>query len=64
MILHENRCVDCNGAAYPCNMCGLKNVTVYICDCCGEEDTLYWLDGEQLCSSCVLERLEEVTADE
>lgn len=61
MIVKENRCVGCNGAAYPCNLCGLDNATILICDCCNEEvDKLYWLYGEQLCCDCVLGSLEEV----
>ena len=65
MVTRQNRCVGCDGAGYPCNLCGLDNAVVFICDCCGEEmDKLYWLDGEQLCEDCVLDRLQEVEADE
>jgi hypothetical protein len=36
----------------------LKRNPHYYCDCCGEEDALYWLDGKQLCIACVESELD------
>lgn len=54
----ENDCVDCG---LPClDSCPYRSVIHYYCDECGNEDTLYKFDGEELCLDCVLERLETV----
>ncbi len=59
MIVIENECVDCGR---PCiyEACRFYRVVRYYCDACGEEDNLWWFDGEQLCVDCILERLEGV----
>ena len=57
----ENECVGCQ-ADLGClgNMCPYKNVVRFYCDQCKDEAKLYWFDGEQLCISCIEDRLEEV----
>ena len=63
MIRLEDECVDCP-AEMGCmgKSCPNRNVQHLYCDSCGEEyKELYVLDGEELCSDCVLERLETVT---
>lgn len=63
MIVEENHCCGCAVPAYPClgDSCILRHCRVLYCDNCHEEaDKLYQLDGEELCESCVLERLEIV----
>ena len=60
MTRYESQCVDCG---FPCSYeaCRYYKVRVLECDCCHEEvDGLYLLDGEELCSQCVLDRLEVV----
>ena len=32
----------------------------YYCDCCGKEGDIYFFAGEQLCISCIADRLEKV----
>ncbi len=60
MIRYENQCVDCG---FPCRYeaCRYYKVEIPVCGECGEDaDKLYRLDGEELCETCVLERLEVV----
>lgn len=57
---YENQCVSCG---FPCRYesCRYYKVKVLECDICHDEfEKLYWLDGMELCESCVLERLEVV----
>ena len=70
MVRYENECCDCAVPGYPCrgSSCPLRHVKVYSCDCCGADintdyDSLYILDGEELCKDCVLEKLEKVEFD-
>ena len=59
-IRYENQCVDCG---FPCRYeaCRYYKVAIPVCDECGEDvDKLYRLDGDELCETCVLERLEVV----
>ena len=61
MIAIESDCVDCPaemGCIY--GACPYYRVVRYYCDKCGEEETIYEFDGEQLCADCILERLERV----
>lgn len=63
MIVEENRCCGCTVPAYPClgDSCSLMHCRVLYCDNCKDEvDKLYILDGDELCESCVLERLEVI----
>ncbi len=55
----ENECVDCG---LPClgSRCPYQNVTRYYCDKCGEENTLYYFEGEELCIDCIENSLEKV----
>lgn len=60
MTRYESQCVSCG---FPCRReaCRYYRVRVLECDCCHEEvDKLYRFDDEELCESCVLERLEVV----
>lgn len=40
--------------------CPNRNVTRFYCDNCGEEETLYIHDGEELCQECLLEKFDKV----
>lgn len=53
----ENDCVCCD---IPCSNCGLKHAVHYYCDDCGDETTLYYYDGEELCIDCIEKRLDKV----
>ena len=55
----ENECVDCG---LPCrgSSCPNSNVIRYYCDRCGNEDTLYYYDNEELCEECLLKNFEVV----
>lgn len=59
MCKYENECVGCD---LPCmgTGCPNRNVPHYYCDDCGEEDTLYEFDGEELCINCIKNRLTKV----
>lgn len=59
MIAEKNECVDC---CLPCygDSCPNRNVPHRVCDCCGEEDQLYYFGDQELCAECILDRLEKV----
>ena len=59
----QNDCVDC---AMHCigNACKYRNVVHYYCDKCGNEDTLYDVDGTELCKDCLLEAFPIVEGSE
>ena len=64
MVKYENQCCGCATESYPCigNSCPNRNVPVLVCDECGfEEDILYEYDGQQLCKTCVLGKLDKIT---
>lgn len=54
-----NECCDCG---LPClgSACPNSHVEHFICDGCGEEEQLYYFEGEELCIECIKERLEKV----
>lgn len=56
MVVIENECVNCG---LPClyTSCPYYEVEHYLCDRCGEEDTLYEYEGEDLCISCIIDQL-------
>lgn len=62
MTKYEDECCGCSIPAYPClgSSCPNLNVKHYYCDECGEEEQLYSFDGEELCISCIENRLEKV----
>ena len=61
MVEYENDCVGCG---FPCRSdCRYLHVAHCYCDKCGEEETLYEFDGEQLCADCVLESLRKVDVE-
>lgn len=55
----ENHCVDCG---LPClgSSCSYVNVPVYYCDICEVNYADYHMDGEDYCSDCAKERLQEM----
>lgn len=66
MIEFEDGCVGC-----PREMgclgraCPDRKIPRMYCDECGEEcSQLYWLDGEQYCADCVIDKLEKVDVNE
>lgn len=52
----ESECQDCG---LPCigRACKYYEVTRYYCDRCGAEETLYELDGFELCIDCIKKEL-------
>lgn len=52
----ENDCVECE----TCVNCGRGFYMVYCCDECGEEDALYYYDGDELCEDCLLKKFDKV----
>ena len=59
----ENECVNCG---LPClgKICPYREIPHYYCDRCGEEETLYYYDGEELCAYCLLKEFEIVEGSE
>jgi hypothetical protein len=59
MIRYESDCVDCGK---PCmhEACPHFLVPHYYCDECGEETDIYYVDDEQLCAHCTINRFEKV----
>ena len=60
MVRVESGCVDCD---LPCiyESCPYYRIVIYECDGCGDEiEDLYHFDGEELCISCIEQRLERV----
>ena len=59
MKKYENHCCDCAVPAYPCRApyCDNLRVPVYYCDKCRLEipETVYIVDGEELCEDCLKE---------
>lgn len=62
MLKLENQCVDCG---LPCigNSCRYRNVPVYYCDECGNDNACYSIDGEHYCEDCAKKYLKEVFDD-
>lgn len=58
----ENDCVDCG---LPCigTSCRYYKAVHFYCDDCGDEDTLYEFDGEELCIRCIAKKLKKITDD-
>lgn len=62
----ENECVSCG---LPCmgSACPNRNVHRYYCDRCGQEFEsieLYVVDGEDVCSDCILNEYQTVAQEE
>lgn len=59
MIVYQDDCVGCR---LPClgDSCPNRNVPHRVCDCCVEEDQLYYFGDQELCAECILDRLEKV----
>lgn len=62
MIKYENECCGCAAPAYPClsDTCHNRHVPHYYCDNCNCEEQLYYYDGQELCLSCIENKLERV----
>ena len=61
MIKTGNECVGCPddmGCIF--EACPYYSVTRTYCDRCGEEEDLYYWDGDELCVSCILQQLRPV----
>lgn len=58
----ENECTGCQDIGLHClgGTCKYRNVVRFYCDQCGEEETLYYFDEEELCADCILKRFEVV----
>lgn len=63
MIKYENECCDCAVPGYPCleDDCPYTNVPHFYCDKCGEEEKIYHYGEDQLCITCIIKDLKEVT---
>lgn len=61
MMEEINDCVGCP-PEMGCigNSCKYRRVPHWCCDKCGAEETLYYVDNQELCESCALEALEIV----
>ena len=59
MTRYESECVQCG---MPCllDACPYYRVTRYYCDECGEEETLYHYEDEELCIDCITKTLKKV----
>lgn len=58
MTEYTNDCCDCAVPGYPClgSSCSLRHSPHYYCDLCGEEvESLYEVDGLELCRACMEE---------
>lgn len=56
MIKIMDECCDCANGAYPClgESCEKRHVKHLICDQCNADtETLYDVEGKQLCESCL-----------
>lgn len=63
MIETRDECVGCPpGMGCLHSGCPYINVTVFICDECGDEveDLYYGEDGKEYCDACVLHHIEKV----
>ncbi|WP_105302671.1 hypothetical protein [Anaerolactibacter massiliensis] len=62
-IRHEDDCVGCpSDRGCLGSACPHKDVKVYTCDVCGEEcdpEDLHDVDGNMVCSDCLIPYLEE-----
>ena len=61
MVEYSNDCVGCP-PEMGCigNLCKHTNVPHWYCDECGAEETLYYVDNQELCGNCALKALEMV----
>ena len=61
LITVESECVGCPdnmGCIY--ELCPYYKVVRHYCDECGQEDDLYYWNGCELCTTCILKQLERV----
>ena len=61
----ENECIDCpKELGCMGDACPNRNVARFYCDRCGDENTLYHYDGEELCADCLIEQFDMVEGSE
>ena len=62
MIKYKDECIGCppeKGCLG--NSCPNIHIPYHICDDCGEEDeSIYEYEGQELCLSCLLDKLDKV----
>ena len=59
MKIKVNNCVGCETCMSYCEL--RDNSYIWKCDECGEEDDdIYYFEGNELCTRCILKRLEKV----
>ena len=62
MITYFNECCECATPAYPClgSSCPNRRVKHVFCDICKEDvDEWYNYGGEEICPSCIIDKLEK-----
>lgn len=63
MVRYEDHCCGCATDGYPClgRACSRSHVAVHYCDRCGDElDTIYDVEGEELCEECLKEMFRRI----
>lgn len=62
VVKYEDECVGCTDLGLHCigEVCRNRNVPHFYCDKCGDEKDLYEFDGQELCISCIENRLPKV----
>ena len=61
----ENECIDCpKELGCMGDACPNRNVARFYCDRCGDKNTLYHYDGEELCADCLIEQFDMVEGSE
>lgn len=66
MIIYENECMGCQ-PELPCIGSGCKYyypIGKHVCDECGDENTLRYYEGLELCENCLLEKFPVVEGSE
>lgn len=67
MIKYENDCCGCANGAYPCrgNSCELRHAKHLYCDECRDDvETLYIVNGYELCGNCALDEFEKISLED
>lgn len=62
----ENECVGCVSMGLHCIgvSCPNRSVVRFCCDRCGDETTLYYYYGEEICSHCLLGEFKVIEGSE
>ena len=67
MVTYEDECLGCAVPAYPClgSSCPNRNVKHLYCDLCKKDvETLYEVEGEELCADCALNSFEKIELED